>query len=37
MYLEFASLLTKNLPSMLIPKVFKVFADSIYIIVLTAS
>ncbi len=36
-YLELASLFAKNLPSIFIPRVFNVLADSIPIIVLTAS
>ena len=36
-YLELASLFAKNLPKIFIPRVFKVFADSMLIIVLTAS
>lgn len=36
-YLELASLLAKNFPNILIPNVLRVFADSIVIIVLTAS
>ena len=36
-YLELASLLARNLPRMLIPRVLRVLADSIVMIVLTAS